>query len=97
MKGYAQRRLDQNAWEIALIDSQRNRSWTFTFFEHDFPRNGRCETTIIPFEKDMDLLQALAQALQEMGVFPESATTAELRATKFHLEDMRKLALKGDM
>ncbi len=33
----------------------------------------------------------LAQAFQEAGLIPKSAVDAELKATKYHLEDMRKM------
>lgn len=37
----------------------------------------------------------LAEAFQKAGLIPESAVDAELKATKRHLEDMRKLGLNA--
>lgn len=40
------------------------------------------------------ILRALATALQAMGIFPEHPLAGEMKATKYHLEDMRKLYLR---
>ena len=39
-------------------------------------------------------MRALAEALQQAGLIPKAATDAELKAVKYHLEDMRKLVLE---
>ena len=41
------------------------------------------------------LLKALAEGLAEFGIYPSTQqfTSGELKATKYHLEDMRKLTL----
>ena len=41
------------------------------------------------------LLLDVAEALQRVGIMPNDATTSELKATKYHLEDMRKLIPKS--
>jgi len=41
-----------------------------------------------------EILRALATALQAMGIFPEHPLAGEMKATKYHLEDMRKLYIK---
>ena len=41
------------------------------------------------------ILKALAEALQQGGYIPKSAVDSELKASKYHLEDMRKLVFKG--
>ena len=42
-------------------------------------------------------LQAMSDAAWEIGIKPKQIAdhSSELKATKYHLEDMRKLALKG--
>ena len=37
---------------------------------------------------------AMAEALQMGGYIPKAAVDAEIKATKYHLEDMRKLVFK---
>jgi hypothetical protein len=53
------------------------------------------ESAAWPKEEGQAILKALADALFRAGFLPESATTAELKATKYHLEDMRKLGMRG--
>jgi len=92
MKGYAERRLELMAWEIFLGD--RDNVYTIEFKQHKRATEmQKSETTILSIQS-IPLLKALAEAMQEMGVLQENGTTAELKATKYHLEDMRKLALK---
>ncbi len=97
IKGFAQRRLDRDAWEVALIDADNKRAYTIEFKAHPIEKEGFvAETSLIPRELEMTgLLKALADALNQMEIFPDDATTAELKATKFHLEDMRKLVFIG--
>ncbi len=40
------------------------------------------------------VLRALVNALQQMGLYPDQPLAGEMKATKFHLEDMRKLYLR---
>jgi len=48
------------------------------------------------FGKETNFLQALSDALAKCGYKPKSVeeNEGELKATKYHLEDMRKIALK---
>ncbi len=94
MNGYAQKRIDRLAWEIALVDRHTRTSYTiqFTCHENKKPEN-QLETTFINDDgHSMEIMKALAEALTQMGLMPISATDSELKATKYHLEDMRKLA-----
>lgn len=93
MKGYAQRRLDRDGWEILLLDESRNRCFTMEFREHTFVESMNNEVTFVA-RKDIYLLHAISEALVEMGILDGSATEAELKATKFHLEDMRTLVFE---
>jgi hypothetical protein len=91
----AQRRIDRNAWEIAIYDDQRKLSYTMEFKVHEAKDDYSFETSMFSLHSDqIDMLKAFASALQQMEIMPESATTAELKATKAHLEDMRTLVLK---
>lgn len=49
------------------------------------------------FGDDDELLRALAQGLAEAGYLPDVVMdkNRELKATQYHLEDMRKLIFKG--
>jgi hypothetical protein len=48
------------------------------------------------FGKETNFLQALSDALAKCGYKPKAVeeNEGELKATKYHLEDMRKIALK---
>lgn len=49
----------------------------------------------IPVEDMMSIVDAIAEALELAGLKQNTqATMAELKAVRFHLDDMRKLALK---
>jgi hypothetical protein len=94
IKGYAQRRLDRDAWEIALVDRDNKRCYTFEFKSHD-AASVQTETTLVDSSLEYTgILQALTEALNQMGLFPDNATAAELKATKLHLEDLRKLVFE---
>jgi hypothetical protein len=90
IKGYAERRLDRFAWEVAIVDRERKRSYTMDFRVHDLKDGELTPTTLFPLD-DLEVVKAFAEALQVMGVLSPDAVTSELKATKFHLDDMRKL------
>ena len=93
IKGYWERRLDKNCESIYLLDDNRKKCITISFTEHDFEEGYLTKSTDI-HNADTEILKALAQALISGGYLEESSVTAELKATKAHLEDMRKLTLK---
>lgn len=96
VKGFAQRRIDRNAWEIALWDKDRQTSYTIEFKSHKVDNEDiQIETTLILDDPNqMEILKSLAEALYQIGILPGTATEAELKATKYHLEDMRKMVFK---
>lgn len=96
-KGHYERRFDKNCQSIYLFDDNTKTAVTFEFRAHKISDSERIPSTDISYDHD-GILSAIAQALQQGGILPNSATDAELKATKYHLEDMRKLALtkKGD-
>lgn len=92
-------------WELFIVDEQRDESWVLKFekykietrYQHIEPTFFSDGTTYGKHPESLDtvanqeFLQKFGQALQEAGFMPDNATQAELKATKFHLEDMRKL------
>lgn len=90
-------RVDRYAHEIGIVNGKNERElkcYTIEFKEHDRVLNDSFPTTVVDIDsKEFEILKALSTALMEMGIFPESATQSELKATKYHLEDMRKLAM----
>lgn len=94
IQGHAQRRVDRDAWEIALYD--QSFSYTLEITKHKLKQGLAFPTTLIS-RHEMTPLLGLAKAMIEMGILKDDATTAELKATKYHLEDMRKLTFKGEI
>jgi hypothetical protein len=98
-KGYAADDISRTAWEICLFDEKRNIAFTFELTAHslqDHVKGTRMPTSSIPYNGEfMDAFRALAEAMTKMGLMNDSATTSELKATKYHLEDMRKLTFMG--
>lgn len=45
------------------------------------------------FDISGELLRAIADALEEYGLLKNEDNPGELKATKYHLEDMRRIAL----
>ncbi len=91
IKGYAQRRIDKYSWDIGLIGEKF--SYTFEIKKHSRQESlvSEISSVRIDDEEAMATLRALSEALQEMGLFPQNAVQSELKATKYHLEDMRKM------
>lgn len=83
---------------ILIIDEpgEPNRTAvTIKFEQHKVDDGYKFPVTKLPKGEGAEkVLRALAQALQQMGLFPESPLAGEMKATKFHLEDMRKLYLR---
>jgi hypothetical protein len=96
IKGNAIDRIDRRAWEIAVYDDEQRVVYTFELTRHQIdPNSARyapIQTTLVDY-LDKDVMRGIAEAFRKMGIMDDSATTAELKATKYHLEDMRKLAL----
>ena len=95
IKGYWERRVDKNCESIYLIDNEKDICYTFELTAHVMKNGELNKSTDIDRNDGLGILKALAEALQEGGYIPRSATDAELKATKCHLEDMRKLTLEG--
>lgn len=95
-----------DGWQILVGSRGRNVETYYTFdikahhIEHK-ARHQECPLTKIS-GNDLEALQGLSEALADMGIMPrtivEASKAAELKATKIHLEDMRKLTFtKGDI
>lgn len=93
IKGYWEKRLDKRCESFYLVDDDKNISYTFEMSAHHLEAGSITPSTDIPSD-NLGILSALAEALQAGGYIPKSAIDAELKATKYHLEDMRKLTLK---
>jgi hypothetical protein len=95
IKGYWEKRYDKFCESIYLIDDERDTAFTIQITAHKVERGQLCPSSDFGGrDVPLDLLRALAEALQMGGYIPKSAVDAELKATKYHLEDMRKLVLK---
>lgn len=93
IKGLAARAMQFGGWQILLCDRENRQAYTIKFESHSVIEGMIFPTTDISgFNNEMDILRGLAEALREMGLFPMDATQSELVATKYHLEDMRKIA-----
>lgn len=79
-------------YEIFVGDDERYFSIEIT--SHPLKEGYELEHQTLVRPDSIDFYKGLAQALQSMGLMPESAVDSELKATKYHLEDMRKLTLK---
>ncbi len=95
VKGYYQKRIDRLAHEFCIYDDVKDCFYTMTFTVHKkVDPTIQQPTTIVAMDSEGEsLIRGIAEALTEGGFMPKSATDAELKATKYHLEDMRKLAL----
>lgn len=95
MIGKAHEDLARLAYEFGIWSEDRKSCWTFEFKKHDMPGDYSIPmpTSLVRFN-EKELLIAFACALTQIEIFAKDATDAELRATKYHLEDFRKLVFK---
>jgi len=101
LKGrYYQNPVKRFADEIYIFDDRENITVKIdvTFTKHNGDIKGFELEPTLSLQRDDDFngkefLVALSEALQEMGIYPENPEVKEIKATKYHLEDMRKIAL----
>lgn len=83
---------------ITIVAQRQDGYHQVTPFNLDFipVKHGERTTPCLVVDND-ELLYALAQGLAEAGYLPDMSIDKqhELDATKYHLEDMRKLVFKG--
>ncbi len=79
-------------YRIALFNEETSEAITFEIKTSKVEESQQLPTTNIPYRNN-GLLLALANALKEVGVMPGGDQEQELKATKHHLEDMRKIAM----
>ena len=83
------------SYQLAIGDlySVKNRIYTLEIKEH-IVDGGSMETPTTVIKRDeIPVLQAIGRALQKEGMLEDlNADAAELKATKYHLEDMRLIA-----
>jgi len=77
-----------DGFEISIYDRDSSKAYTFSFQEHQCEKFGEIKMSTIGYEQ-VEVLRGLAQALQDLNIFPKSAVDAELKASKIHLRDMR--------
>jgi len=81
----------RNKWEIGLWDDKSETVYTFEITGHqNIKDSDMMPRTEIP-EDFLPVLKGLSEALIQMELMPRDAVGAELGATKYHLEDLRKL------
>ncbi len=64
------------------------------FSEYDDFKISKPSLSFDQFRGGSQFLQALLDGLVEAGFVPEKGPESELKATRFHLEDMRKITFK---
>lgn len=92
VKGYWDKRFDKACESIYLLDRDNNIAYSFEIIAHEIKGDEQMPSTDINLDDPLGVLRGLAEALQMGGYIPKAATDAELKATKYHLEDFRKLA-----
>ena len=92
--GYFESRPDRTCNSIYLIDRGGKKAYTLQIIEHTNMEEGySVPSTDIDFGKE-EIIVALAEALQKGGYIPQTAVDTELKATRYHLEDMRNIVFK---
>ena len=74
-----------------IFNRELNIAYTFEFTAHQVNEGQTIPATEIILKDPDGILNAMAEAFQQAGILPQSAVDAELKATKYHLEDMRKI------
>jgi len=77
---------------MVIISDDDEKAYTFELVEHKLEEFKPAPKIKIEKKLGRAFLNAMAAMLQRNGYLPQAATDAELKATKFHLEDMRNLA-----
>ena len=90
-RGFHQYDVSSDTDAIYIVDRESEKAYTFKIESMQLSKGFAAPSSRINNE-DRHVLRALAEALQQAGILPMSASDAELKATKAHLEDMRKLA-----
>lgn len=99
MKGRGIARLDRGGFEIGIYSDhpkQFEQIYTFEIKKTLVGPEDRFKelpTTIFSWSEE-PILKAFGEALVELGIMKDHGTDQELKATKFHLEDMRDLTKK---
>ena len=92
----------QDTFEIYIVEEHNGKRYIAEPMELKFKEHTEGEVTKPSisisrvFGKETNFLQSLSDALANAGYEPKSVeeNKGELKATKFHLEDMRKLVFK---
>ena len=76
---------------MVVISEDQNKAYTFKIEKHDLKEYKPAPATEFSRGFGKEFLLAMALMLQRHGYLPQAATDSELKATKYHLEDMRLL------
>lgn len=79
--------------KIMVWNDAGTKCYEFTCIEHNVPESLCGRPTVIKKDQ-IGPWRGLAKAFQKMDLLSDDATKTELKATKYHLEDMRKLTFK---
>ena len=94
IQGDSRRAMERGPDTYELFVGNNDKYYSIEIKEHELTQGYCVEHQTFVNRESLDFYKGLAQALQSMGLMPESAVDSELKATKYHLEDMRSLALK---
>lgn len=96
IRGDIEKNIFSRSHDLVLYDEEKEVAYTFEIKEHKLDENDSCPVTKFKYggSNHDKILHGFAEALQKIGLIPKSATDAELKATKYHLEDMRKQVFK---
>lgn len=90
--GRFEKRIDKDCHAVYLFDREKLECITMTFHVHKVEKSDLMPFTEFSLrDNSTDVLRALAEALQLGGYIPQAANDAQLKAMKYHLEDMRNL------
>lgn len=94
IRGFAEKNLATMSWDIALVNEEGNKAYTFTISEHTLDESAAVPVSKFSLRRNghENLLYGFLEALRQMGLVDQSATQAELRMVKAHLSDMRMIA-----
>ncbi len=98
IKVYIDNRPYQSGIGIWIFDEREGRRYKIQQVQFEFkecvPYADEVPSIAIPYRMEAQFLQAFAEALSKQGIKTESDHKIQgiLEATKYHLEDMRKIA-----
>lgn len=96
IRGDSVRAVERGANVYQIFVGSGEKYYSLDIREHELKEGFMLEHPTYVTDENRDFFIGLAEALQSMELFPRDADKAEIQATKYHLEDMRKLVFKSD-